>query len=139
MAEQRRPRQTVFPVLRYREADRAIRFLTEAFGFTAEVRYPPEGDPVEHAELRFGESAVMVGSARGEDAGPVSVPPAPQVLFAVVDDPDAHCARARAAGAEILAEPADTDYGSREYAARDPEGNVWGFGTYWRDSAERQD
>jgi len=94
---------------------------------------------VEHAELRFGESAVMVGSARGEDAGPVSVPPAPQVLFAVVDDPDAHCARARAAGAEILAEPADTDYGSREYAARDPEGNVWGFGTYWRDSAERQD
>jgi uncharacterized glyoxalase superfamily protein PhnB len=47
-----------------------------------------------------------------------------------VDDPDAHHARAKAAGAVIMMELTDQDYGSREYAARDPEGNVWCFGTY---------
>jgi uncharacterized glyoxalase superfamily protein PhnB len=48
----------------------------------------------------------------------------------VVADLDAHCARARRAGARIVREPVDTDYGSRDYAARDPEGNLWSFGTY---------
>jgi hypothetical protein len=51
-------------------------------------------------------------------------------IYVVVIDPDAHCARARDAGAEILREPFDTDYGSRDYSAKDPEGNVWHFGTY---------
>jgi uncharacterized glyoxalase superfamily protein PhnB len=47
-----------------------------------------------------------------------------------VEDVDAHAERAKAAGAEIVRELNDTDYGSREYAARDLEGNVWSFGTY---------
>ncbi|WP_017591321.1 VOC family protein [Nocardiopsis potens] len=131
-------RPAVFPVLRYREADKAIRFLTEAFGFEAEVRHPPEGEFVAHAELRLGRGVVMVGSERGPDAGPTAVPAAPQLLYVAVEDPDAHCARARAAGAEIVAEPADMGYGAREYAARDPEGSVWTFGTDWRDSAGAQ-
>ena len=57
-------------------------------------------------------------------------------VYVVVDDPDAHCERARAAGAAITTEVYDTDYGSREYAARDLEGNVWSFGTY-RPAAEQ--
>jgi uncharacterized glyoxalase superfamily protein PhnB len=56
-------------------------------------------------------------------------------LYVAVDDPDAHCERARAAGAEIVRDLGDTDYGSRDYAARDPEGNLWSFGTY-RPAAE---
>lgn len=51
-------------------------------------------------------------------------------IYVAVEDPDGHCRRARAAGAEILAEPYDTDYGSRDYTARDPEGNQWHFGTH---------
>ena len=52
------------------------------------------------------------------------------VVYVAVDDPDAHHERATAAGAEIVMPPTNMDYGSREYAARDPEGNVWSFGTY---------
>jgi uncharacterized glyoxalase superfamily protein PhnB len=51
-------------------------------------------------------------------------------VYAVVPDPDAHHARARAEGATIVREPAGEDYGSREYSARDLEGNPWCFGTY---------
>jgi hypothetical protein len=74
-----------------------------------------------------GNGIVMLGSSR---------PDAPATrgggggIYVVVIDPDAHCARARDAGAEILREPFDTDYGSRDYSAKDPEGNVWHFGTY---------
>jgi uncharacterized glyoxalase superfamily protein PhnB len=59
----------------------------------------------------------------------------PFSIYIAVDDLDAHCERARAAGAEIVREPYDTDYGSRDYSARDLEGNVWSFGTY-RPTAE---
>lgn len=51
-------------------------------------------------------------------------------VYVVTDDPDGLCARARAAGGEITREPFDTDYGSRDFAMRDPEGNRWSFGTY---------
>jgi uncharacterized glyoxalase superfamily protein PhnB len=57
-------------------------------------------------------------------------PPAGLTPQATVREPDALCERARAAGAEITAEPHDTDYGSRDFSARDPEGNRWSFGTY---------
>ncbi|MDE2640756.1 MAG: VOC family protein, partial [Chloroflexota bacterium] len=50
--------------------------------------------------------------------------------YVIVPDVDAHCARARAAGAEVVMEPADQDYGGRLYAARDPEGQLWNFGSY---------
>ena len=71
---------------------------------------------------------VMIGSERegdrfGTNAGHTWV-------YVVIDDTDAHCQRARSAGAEIVMEPTDQDYGSRDYAARDPEGNIWSFGTY---------
>ncbi|GAA3726019.1 putative glyoxalase superfamily protein PhnB [Spinactinospora alkalitolerans] len=125
----------VFPVLYYRDARAAIGFLTEAFGFTVDFCHPEEGERVDHAELSLGGGAIMLGSAKAAAEWPMAIDPAPQMLFAVVDDPDAHHDRARAAGAEIVMPPTDQEYGSREYAARDPEGNVWGFGTYWRDAA----
>lgn len=129
---------SVFSVLRYRDARSAIAFLDKAFGFRLDVCYPETGERVEHAELRYGNGAVMVGSVREGAEGPTVPAPAPQALFVVVDDPDAHCERARAAGAEIAMEPTDQDYGSREYVAKDTEGNIWGFGTYWRDAAGRE-
>ncbi|PSL00167.1 putative glyoxalase superfamily protein PhnB [Murinocardiopsis flavida] len=126
---------TIFPVLRYRDGRAGVEFLVRAFGFRLDVCYPEEGPSVDHAELSLGNGAVMVASAHGSEGGPMAVDPHPQVLFVVVDDPDAHCDRTRAAGAEIVVAPTDQEYGSREYVARDPEGNLWGFGTYWRDNA----
>jgi uncharacterized glyoxalase superfamily protein PhnB len=118
---------TVFPTLRYDDAPAAIEFLTNALGAERHAVYPAENGRVSHAELRFGNGIVMLGSA-----GPAQ--PATRgrggVIYVVVDDADAHAERACRAGADLIREPHDTDYGSREYAVRDPEGNAWSFGTY---------
>ena len=104
------PEPQVWPTLRARDAQALIRFLTEAFGFEETVVYA-DGDVVHHAQLSW---------------------PGPGAFgaYVVTGQPDALCERARAAGAEITAEPHDTDYGSRDFSARDPEGNRWSFGTY---------
>jgi uncharacterized glyoxalase superfamily protein PhnB len=118
----------VIPVVRYADARAAITFLTEAFGFTATHVYDGEDGGVAHAELTWEGGMVMLGTK-----GQGSVLPAetgPSVVYVVVDDPDAHHERAVAAGADVLQELTDQDYGSREYTARDPEGNIWSFGTY---------
>jgi uncharacterized glyoxalase superfamily protein PhnB len=118
---------TVFPTLHYDDARAAIDFLTSAFGAERHAVYADENATVRHAELRFGNGIVMLGSAR--EAAPATRGKGGGI-YVVVDDPDAHCARARDAGAEITRDLNDTDYGSREYGARDPEGNFWSFGTY---------
>ena len=112
---------TVFPTMSYRDADAAIEFLQRAFGAEPHAVYRDDNGGVRHAELRLGNGMVMLGPAESAQGGGV---------YVVVPDPDGHCARAREAGAEILREPNDTDYGSREYGARDPEGLAWHFGTY---------
>jgi uncharacterized glyoxalase superfamily protein PhnB len=112
---------TVFPTLSYRNADAALDFLRHAFGAEPHAVYRDEPGRVRHAELRLGNGMVMLGEADMPGGGGV---------YVVVDDPDAHCARAREAGAEIVREPNDTDYGSRDYGARDLEGLAWHFGTY---------
>jgi len=112
---------TVFPTMSYRDADAAIEFLQSAFGAEPHAVYRGDDGRVRHAELRLGNGMVMLGPADAAQGGGV---------YVVVADTDAHCARAREAGAEIVREPNDTDYGSREYGARDPEGLAWHFGTY---------
>jgi uncharacterized glyoxalase superfamily protein PhnB len=112
---------TVFPTMKYRDPESAIEFLERAFGAEAHAVYRSEDGRVRHAELRLGNGMVMLGEAEAAAGGDV---------YVVVPDPDGHCARARQAGAEIVREPNDTDYGSREYGARDPEGLAWHFGTY---------
>ena len=121
---------TFYPVLRYRDARAALAWLERAFGFRRTMVYPDDG-PVVHAELAFGTGVVMIGTFGEEDAAAIDAPRprynAPYVYFA---DIDAHHVRAAAAGAEITRALQDTDYGSREYCARDLEGNEWSFGTY---------
>ena len=121
---------SVWPCFRYDDARAAIRFLVDVLGFTEAAVYG-EGEQVEHAELRWPEGGgVMLGSVRqgSEDRWPVQ--PGTAGSYVVTADPDAVHARAVAAGAEITDPPHDTDYGSRDFAARDPEGNRWSFGTY---------
>ena len=127
MSEPTAPAPTVWPTFRARDAHGLIRFLVDAFGFEQAVVYG-EGDAVQHAELRWPEGGgVMLGSAR--DDGLVAVPGASS-MYVVTADPDAVHARAVAAGADVTLAPYDTDYGSRDFAVRDPEGNHWSFGSY---------
>ncbi|MFE7571608.1 VOC family protein [Streptomyces sp. NPDC057539] len=122
---------SICPTILYQDAKAAIRTLRDAFGFTVLRAYEDEDGAVLHAELAYGDGVVMVGSkgragvfarAMG-DAGPAGV-------YVVVEDVDAHHARAVEHGVGILMAPTDQDYGSRDYMARDAEGNIWSFGTY---------
>jgi len=118
---------TVFPSLTYDDAQAAIAFLVDAFGAEKHAVYAGDGGNIQHAELRFGNGLVMLGTARPEFPATRG---AGGGIYVVIEDVDRHHARARAAGAEITRELGDTDYGSREYGALDPEGNHWWFGTY---------
>jgi uncharacterized glyoxalase superfamily protein PhnB len=119
----------IFPALHYRDPEAALEWLKRAFGFDEKAVYRGQDGRIHHAELRLGDGLVMFG---GIPAGGPSYDGAqpPVTIYAVVSDPDAHCERARAAGARIVRELADQSYGSREYGARDLEGNAWSFGTY---------
>lgn len=118
---------SVFPSLRYRDASRAIKFLDEAFGFEPKMVVDGEDGTIAHAELVYRGGMVMLGSERDDTHGSHV---GHGWLYVVVDDADAHYARAKAAGAEIVRELEDQEYGSRDYSARDFEGNMWSFGTY---------
>lgn len=122
----------IYPALRYRDGAAALRFLTEAFGFEQVFAAPGPDDTIGHAELRLGDGMIMF-SAFGDEPlpeVPADIRLGRMSVYAKVDDVDAHYARAKAAGAEITRELQDTEYGSREYSARDPEGHHWSFGTY---------
>lgn len=124
--------QTIFPILRYNDARGAIRFLCEAFGFVEVFSVPETGPVVRHAQLRLGTNVIMLGSVRpGESlASPAGLGAVTQALCVYLDEPDAHCERARSAGAQITSTPIDTDFGFREYHVLDIEGHPWTFGTY---------
>ena len=129
------PRTPVIPTLRYDDAPRMLEWLCTAFGFERKFVVPGDGGTIAHAQLSFGNGMIMFGSARDDEWGRFVKPVAALgvatgAAYVVVSDLDAHAVRAKAAGAEILYGPRDTDYGSREYAARDPGGQVWSFGTY---------
>jgi uncharacterized glyoxalase superfamily protein PhnB len=124
---------SVWPCFTYRDASAAVAFLTEAFGFEARAVHTRDDDPsiVEHAELRWPlGGGVMFGTA-GKDDGPFGRrTPGNDAAYVVCDDADALFARSVAAGAEVVRGLVDEDYGSRGFTVRDPEGNLWSFGTY---------
>jgi len=122
-------------VLRYTDCTAAVRFLTEIFGFTEGNAFRDDGGNVMHAELHFGNGLIMIGPVSDTPFGKMMKQPreaggVTASLFAVVNDPDGHHARSKAAGFEIVMPLRDESYGSREYSVRDPEGHVWTFGTY---------
>jgi uncharacterized glyoxalase superfamily protein PhnB len=118
----------VIPTLRYRDAEAAIAFLTAAFGFTEHAVHR-DGDLVVHAELRFGDGMVMLGSDRDEGAD-VNAAVGGSSVYCVLDDVKGHYERAIRAGARIARELRDEDYGGSGYTALDPAGNRWSFGSY---------
>lgn len=125
--------QTLFPALHYKDAKAAIAWLCDAFGFERHAVYE-SGDTVEHAELRFGDSILMLGSKRDNTPYTVLTPSEAHgvtaTIYVAVTDVDRHHDRALAAGAKVIRPLTDMDYGSREYSCFDPEGYAWSFGTY---------
>ena len=130
----------LIPCLRYRNAPEAIEFLCRAFGLQRHFVLPDESDAslVVHAELTFGDGMLMLGSARDDHdrrnyrmRTPGEAEGVTATVCLLVDDVDAHHARAAAAGAHVIAGPYDNDgYPGRSYEARDPEGFIWIFTTY---------
>jgi uncharacterized glyoxalase superfamily protein PhnB len=122
------PPPQVWPTLCANDARGLIRFLVDVVGFEETAVYG-EGDVVHHAELAWPPGGgVMLGSAR--EGGAAVTSPGGFSAYVVVDDPDALCERVRAGGANVTVDLHDTDYGSRDFAISDPEGNHWYFGTY---------
>ena len=129
----------IHPTFRYRDAGRMIEWLTDIFGFTVRANYKDDKGVVQHAELAFGSSMIMLGTVADDAYGAMvgsTVAPGGKATYVVVDDPDALFAKAKKAGVTIEEEPTDRSYGSREFICRDPEGNVWAFGTYWPKAGE---
>jgi uncharacterized glyoxalase superfamily protein PhnB/ketosteroid isomerase-like protein len=123
----------VWPVLAYRDAPAAMEFLTEAFGFEKRVAYARDDDPtvIEHAEMRWaGSGGLMLGTAGKDDSVFGQRSPGNDCVYIDCDDPDDLFDRAVASGAEVVRGLKEEDYGSRGFTVRDPEGNLWSFGTY---------
>ncbi|HEU0017979.1 MAG TPA: VOC family protein [Methyloceanibacter sp.] len=127
-------RERIVPALRYRDAAAAIDWLCGAFGFARKMVVPGDGGRVAHAELTLGNGMIMLGDAETEYGCLVVAPTkgesVTQGIYVVVEDVDAHYARAKTAGAEIVIDIKSQDYGGRDYTARDLEGHVRTFGSY---------
>lgn len=124
----------------YDDPHAAIDFLEKAFGFETRMKVEGPSGSIEHSELVCGDGLVMVAGAGERRAdlrcvSPRSCNGVTAGFYMYVDDIDAHCERARAAGAKIIAEPNTKHYGDRNYEALDPEGHWWSFGERVDDEA----
>jgi uncharacterized glyoxalase superfamily protein PhnB len=123
----------------YRDPAAMIDWLCKAFDFEIRIKIESAPGVIEHSELTYGDAVIMVGKERIGDArfgtdwkSPLSLGAISQSLFIYVDDVEAHCARARAAGANITSGPEVSDYGDeywvdKGYGALDPENHLWFF------------
>lgn len=123
------PNPSVWATLLATDAPKLIDYYVETFGFVVTDRHD-DGDLVAHAELRWpeGSGGLMLGSHR--PGAEWSREPGSAGIYVVTTDPDALYERVKDRGADVTRPLNDTDYGSREFAVRDPEGNLWSFGTY---------
>lgn len=129
-------RASVIPCLRYRDAPAAIDWLCRVFGFEKQLVVLDENGGIAHAQLSFGNGMIMLGpvidSAYGRlmqqpgDAGGANT----QSAYLVVADADSVYRRALDAGADIVIDIKDEEYGGRGFTCRDPEGHLWSLGTY---------
>lgn len=127
---------TIIPGLRYRDAHAMIEWLCRAFGFHKHAVHDDDNGGVAHAQLTYGGGMLMLGSVREDGVGHLFAQPdalggrETQSAYVVVRDCRAHYEQAKAAGAEIIDEYAEKDYGGAGYGCRDPEGHLWWFGSY---------
>ena len=132
MSQRDRTPSDIYPALTYDDPLAAIDWLCQAFGFVKRLVVPGTDHRVEHSELTIGTGVVMVSSPKLEDrrVSPKALDGAAQALSVYVADPDAHHAKAVAAGARVVRPLRTEDYGARGYMALDLEGHLWYFGNY---------
>ncbi|HWE18755.1 MAG TPA: VOC family protein [Hyphomicrobiaceae bacterium] len=122
--------------LRYRDVAEAVEWLCTAFGFEKQTVLTDDAGATVFAQLTFGHAMFMLAPVRDTVIDKLMKQPdeiggaETQSGYYVVDDADAHCARAKAAGATVILDVEDDDFGGRGYTCRDPEGHIWTFGTY---------
>jgi len=122
--------QHIYPFVYVDDVPAYLDFLIKAFGFEKRSYHVDPDDPEHvHAEAALGAEVIMISHATPKfgTTAPRSLKLIPTAIYAYVDDVDAHCRRARAAGATIKDEPADKPWGDRMYTARDREGHEWYF------------
>lgn len=119
----------ITPYLNYEDSGAMVDWLARAFGLVERHRMRGADGATTHAEMTLEDGLVMLGTPGPAFRNPRRLGQVTQSLYVYVEDVDAHCARAREAGAEIIEEPGDTEYGDRRYGARDPEGHHWYFAT----------
>ncbi len=126
----------IIPTMRYKDAPAAIEWLCNAFGFEKHLVVPGENETIAHAQLNFGSAMIMLGSENDDEYGKFVKTPKDlngintQTPYILVEEIDDHYSRAIAAGARIVLDIKDEDYGGRGYSCQDPEGHIWNFGSY---------
>lgn len=117
----------VFPALRYERPEAVIEWMVDVLGMEKWAIFRDEGRIV-HAELKFGDVFLGVGPAQVEGifSGPVTA----EGPYVALDGVDALYERVKGCRADIVMDIHDTDFGSRQFALRDPEGRIWSFGTW---------
>ncbi len=115
----------ITPYLLCEDVAAQLDFLSRAFGLEEALRFAGDDGVVTHAEMRLGDGVLYLGAPGGDFRNPAHLGATTVLIGLTVEDVDAVCERARAAGAQITEEPADQDYGERRFAARDPEGHEW--------------
>ena len=128
----------VTPYLLYEDVAAMLDWLAKAFGLRESFRMNGPDGKVSHAEMRLADGLVMMGCPGPDYRNPKRRGGVTQSLHVYVDDVDAHFRHAKAAGAKILAEPADQFYGDRRYGVEDPEGHHWHFAQHVRDVSEEE-
>lgn len=120
------PRATVVPILVYDDVGKAIDWLCATLRFRERLRAVGPGGSVVHAQLEFGEGAVMLGR-EGAEFRPPHPGEVNQYVVVHVENVDEHFEHSRQAGARILKTPADMPFGERQYTVEDPGGHRWTF------------
>ena len=127
------PTDVMLPHITYQNVAEALVWLTNVFGFTEHYRYGESAGTVAGAQMHIGEAWIMLNSPRSGRASPAAVGHATQSLTIFVEDVDVHFERAKSAGAKIVEDLHETEYGERQYGVEDLEGHYWLFSRHARD------
>ncbi len=127
----------VIPNISYKDPEKALRFLKDAFGFSEHSVFRDDENNIQHGELKLGNAMIMISPVNNNsefrkftrtpnEIGGYNT----QTPYIVIEEIDSHYKKAIAGNAKIILDIKDEDYGGRGYSCKDTEGNIWSFGSY---------